>query len=241
MFPQKFEKNGKKFVKFGEMVAELAPRELIEEISKKYEVTLEHQFTVEPVEVKAGEKINLSGWFEAPGKPGEYRINIILSTEGYAVNIPVKTKFRVREREAVVLSNTDVRKAIEAAFGDRAKGAQFWLADSKYYAANLADIQSVLQQTKIEQLKYVAEDFDCDDFSFTLMGALHANPYEPKKMPTAKQAVFIVWVWWKMGNNVYGHALNMCVTADKKVYMIEPQNDRIFNVPPNWNLLLVMG
>ena len=245
MFPQKFVKNGKKFVRFkvGEEVveAELAPRELIDEISKNYEIKLQYSFTVEPQEVEPHGKINLSGFFEAPDKEGEYEIDITIRTPGYTHMFPNVAKFQVKKEEYVVFTAVEVDQAIKAAFGERAEKALWLNADVKYYGARLADLQAVLQETKIEQLRYVAEDFDCDDYSFTLMGAFHANPYKPEKMPTAKQAIFIAWVWWKQGSKIYGHALNSAVLQDRRVVMIEPQNGRVFNVPENWNLILIIG
>ena len=248
---KKFEKNGKKHIRFkyGDewIEAELAPREVVERIAKENEVKADYSFTVAPQEADAGEKVTLQGWFEAPDKEGEYTVDITVSTQGYSYTIPNVAKFRVKKQEQVILTAQEVDQAIKTAFGDRAEKALWLNADAKYYAARLDDIRAVLQTTKIDKLPYIIEKdtgveaYDCDDFSFALMGALHANPYKPQWMPTGKEAVFITWVWWKEGNNTYGHALNMCVTADKKVYMIEPQNYTIFNVPPNWNLILIIG
>ncbi len=247
MLVSKFIKEGRKFVRLenpvtGETIeAELAPREVVDEISKKYEIKLQYSFEVMPQEVEPHEKVNLTGYFEVPDKEGEYEIDITIRTKGYSHMFPSVAKFQVKKPEPIIFTAAEVDQAIKEAFGERAEKALWLNADARYYGAKLSDIQAVLQETKIEQLPYKAEETDCDDYSFLLMGAFHGNPYKPEWKSTAKQAIFIAWVWWKENDKTYGHALNLAVLEDKRVVMIEPQLDRIFNVPENWNLWLIIG
>ena len=246
MFPQKFVKNGKKFVRFkvGEEIveAELAPRELIDEISRHYEIKLQYSFTVEPQEVKPHENVNLSGFFEAPDKEGEYEIDITIRTPGYTHMFPNVAKFQVKKEEPVIFTAQEIVQIVNQTFGDRAEGCDFKLSDQKYYAAKLTDIQVVLQQTKIDELPYIIEEetgveaYDCDNFASALMGAFQCDPYKPEWRATGKQAVFECWVWWKDNDKTYGHALNCAILESRKFVFIEPQNDRIFDVPENWHI-----
>jgi len=248
MLTRKFVKEGKKFVKLenpvtGQVIeAELAPREVIDEISKQYEVKLEYNFSVEPAEVKPHDKVNLSGYFEAPDREGEYEIDITIRTKGYSHMLPSVVKFQVKKEELVIFTAQEIIQIVNQTFGERAKGCDFKLPDAKYYGAKLADIQAVLQQTKINRLPYIIEEetgveaYDCDNYSSALMGAFQCDPYKPEWRPTGKQAVFECWVWWKQNNKVYGHALNCAILENRKFIFIEPQNYRIFDVPENWHI-----
>ena len=57
------------------------------------------------------------------------------------------------------------KKLVGAAIGD-----PFYFADSYYQPVNEAAIQKVLVEDKTEMMKYITEDLDCDDFTFSLMG-----------------------------------------------------------------------
>jgi hypothetical protein len=239
MYPQKFEKEGKRFVKFGEIEAELAPIEVIKKIVEKHKI--EKDFELEYTkETEVLGKVNLNGWVKAPAKAGNYLLSIQFydkeqeySEETYIGYVKVGEAKKFLTAQEVINTYTKV-------FGERAKGTLWLTADSKYKKARLTDIRAILQETKIDQLPYKAEGTDCDDFANALMGAFHADPYKPEWKPTAKQAIFIVWVWWKDGDTTYAHALCSATDGDS-VWMIEPQNDAIFKVPSNWHLWLLMG
>jgi len=107
----------------------------------------------------------------------------------------------------------------------------FQLADQKYVVTNSKDIAEVLALDKIDIYQYAAEEFDCDDFAFALMGAFHHH------LKTASMPIFITWVNTPRG----GHAVLSYIHEDGKVRIIEPQSDLIMFVPENWSLLLLCG
>jgi len=242
MVIEKFVDGGVKKVKFvwgNEVkVAELAPRELVNAIATIHEVKLKSQFTMEPHIVKPKDKVNLNGWFEAPDRKGRYQVLLTIRGDNYLTQINIGT-IEVSQESKEKLSANEIVDAVKSAF--RGNVGSTYMADSTYYSASLDDIREVLNKTKIDCLPYIAEDADCDDFAFALMGAFHADPYKPEWEKTVKQAIFIAWVWWKQGEQMFAHALNLAVTGDKQVYLIEPQNDKIFTVPENWNLIVLMG
>lgn len=119
-------------------------------------------------------------------------------------------------------------------------GVQWWqtlfgyvsieLADQTYFPVDINKLKEVVKKDNTELQQYSLEDYDCDDFAFSLMGALHRD------RETACMPIFITWVNTPQG----GHAL-LSFYRDGAIYMLEPQNDQIFNVPPDWSLILVCG
>jgi len=241
MLPQKFIRDGKKFVRFkiGEEVieAELAPRELINEIISKYEVppsTHQVNITLDKTEAQPNERIGLSGWFTESDE-GKYRVFLYLQNVennqwkwGHLIGEIV-----IKKREEQIVEVKEIHDAVKNAFGERAKHGGFYYADSKYYLANVNKLVNALREAKVVEKGYESEWFDCDDFSFLAMGVWHGD----KEL--ARMACFIVWVWWKIENKVYAHALNGAYDGQFK--LIEPQAYKVFSVPSNWNLIVLIG
>ena len=133
------------------------------------------------------------------------------------------------------ISNTEILQAYQAAFGvtwwQTLFGlVDFELADQTYVAADVEKIEAILAKDMIEQEEYHAEEFDCDDFAFALMGAFHHN------RDTAAMPIFITWVNTPRG----GHAV-ISYYHEGVVKIIEPQNDKIFDIPKDWSLMMICG
>ena len=109
-------------------------------------------------------------------------------------------------------------------------GSIFQLADQYYQEIDEDLLFAVLDADKTDLEKYIAEDFDCDDFAFRLMGVLHQN------RDTAAMPIFITWIKFADG---MGHAL-LSYYKDGEVKMIEPQNDTI-HIVRKWELWLLCG
>ena len=107
----------------------------------------------------------------------------------------------------------------------------FKMADQDYNEADEGLIRSILEQDKTELEQYQAEEFDCDDFAFRLMGVFHQD------LRTAAMPIFITWVGMPDG---FGHAV-LSYYIEGIVKIIEPQNDDIYSVPSEWSLLLLCG
>ena len=106
----------------------------------------------------------------------------------------------------------------------------FKLADQYYQVADESIILGILEKDKTDLEKYVAEDFDCDDFAFRLMGVFHQDKR------TVAMPIFITWVSMPEG----GHAV-LSYYKNGKVHIIEPQNDEVYFVPKEWSLMLLCG
>ena len=118
-------------------------------------------------------------------------------------------------------------------------GSIFQLADAYYGEIDDAVEERLidfLTHDKTDLVHYKAEEHDCDDFAFRLMGLLHTDPV------LCAIPVFITWVSWVENGQRLGHAvLSYYKSSVGVVKGIEPQNDRIFIPPNGWRLDLLCG
>ena len=113
---------------------------------------------------------------------------------------------------------TEIQKLLKEAFGEK---CVLFLVDGKYRIPTLASFQKFLKEDKTDLFKYIAEEFDCEDFSFRLMGQV--------SYPGWSDIAFGIATSQK-------HAYNCIIAEDggqNKVFLVEPQNDRIFLAPEN--------
>jgi len=94
--------------------------------------------------------------------------------------------------------------------------AKLYLADVDYYLCPKQDVEEFLAEDPTDQERYVTEVFDCDDFSFRLMGQFHTKPYSALAFGIAWSSV---------------HAYNVFIDIEGKVWIIEPQTDEL--IEPN--------
>ena len=87
-----------------------------------------------------------------------------------------------------------------------------YLSDQVYRLCSLNDIREFLHQDATNHHQYKAEGFDCNDFSYRLMGQF--------SVPGWSDLAFGI-VWTDI------HALNIMVGTDKQIYFLEPQLDKI--------------
>jgi len=93
-----------------------------------------------------------------------------------------------------------------------------FISDNTYQIPRLEDIQRFLKINIFKFRQYVPEKFDCDNYSFSLMG-MSTNVL-------SGYAVGIIWVGTGIGREK--HALNFFIGNDKQITYIEPQTDKIF-------------
>jgi len=87
-----------------------------------------------------------------------------------------------------------------------------FLSDMDYKLTSKEEIERFLFSDRTDGYVYRKEYYNCDDFSFRLMGNLSIPGW-------AELAFGIAWS--------FKHAFNIFLDKDKKVWIIEPQNDRI--------------
>ncbi len=97
------------------------------------------------------------------------------------------------------------------------------LSDKKYKTAPFTEYERFLRYDETDKLIYTSEWFDCDDFSVRLHGNI-TIPY------WSALAFGELWVKTPSG----GHAVNLFIDNDREVWIVEPQNDKIFKMPDDW-------
>ncbi len=103
-------------------------------------------------------------------------------------------------------------KTIEKLFGFK----NVFCSDGAYKIPKKQDIIEFLKLHIFRFRKYVPEKYDCDNYSFSLMG-MFTNLM-------SGYAIGIVWVHAPEGN----HALNFFINKNLKIWYIEPQTNVIF-------------
>lgn len=88
------------------------------------------------------------------------------------------------------------------------------VSDNEYQTINRGVLENALKTNFIKFIKYRAEKFDCDDYSFILCGQL--------KLMFPGVAFGII--------HSKTHAFNFAILDDKSVVVIEPQTNKILTV-----------
>jgi hypothetical protein len=87
-----------------------------------------------------------------------------------------------------------------------------YISDNRYFLCSKNDVDKFLAQDITNKHKYVAEEFDCDDFSYRLMGQFSIRDWS---------GIALGIVWTDL------HALNCLIDDTGKFYFIEPQSDQL--------------
>jgi len=101
--------------------------------------------------------------------------------------------------------------------------AAIHFADNDYKTTTKTEMKRFLKDDLVDKNIYISEFYDCDDFSFALMGEVSCQEWG--KLPFG-----ILWTEVPGG----AHAVNVFIDSSRKVWIIEPQNDKIFQCPDNW-------
>lgn len=101
----------------------------------------------------------------------------------------------------------------------------YHLSDKNYKLVDINHLNEFLKTTKTHKRVYVANNHDCDDFSFELMGEVSSWD--------SHLAFGIIWAVTPEGQ---AHAFNWCVGEDKEIWFIEPQNNKVFKPDNRWDI-----
>ena len=94
-----------------------------------------------------------------------------------------------------------------------------YISDSTYWLCSQADITQFLALDLTNKEPYVKQEFDCDDFSYRLMGQLSTPEW-------AGIAFGIIWT------NL--HAMNCFIDDTGKFWFVEPQTDALKDTLDAW-------
>lgn len=127
-----------------------------------------------------------------------------------------------------VASGTRVQEIITLALGSRLiSDALIRMGDAYYYLPTRDEVTQVLEGSSLDRRTWLAQRFDCDDFSYVLKGEFSAHSYDAGEINFG----FSVGIIWGNFSWVAGfHAVNLVVLSDETVMLIEPQSDALYSV-----------
>ena len=111
------------------------------------------------------------------------------------------------------------------------QGFKYAFSDPYYKPCDIEAMASVLYSDQIQNQKYELHLFDCDDFTFALMGAFHHDRV------CAAMPIFITRIRRPSGVE---HGL-ITFYYQKKIVAIEAVSDAAYWTPRNWKLQLLLG
>lgn len=125
------------------------------------------------------------------------------------------------------LDHSEALTILKSELGTKCK---IYLSDMLYKTTSKEEIERFLAEDDTNYYKYVSEFFDCDDFSYRLHGQL--------SVPGWSDLAF--GIFWTGLPNGGGHALNIFIDNEDKVWIVEPQNDKVYELPDDWEPWLVV-
>ena len=124
------------------------------------------------------------------------------------------------------IASFEITTLLRAAFPN----AQIFLSDNQFKTVPIEELKKYIKYDITDAYKYTNEYYDCDDFSFALMGSLS----NPKWGCLPFGIVYVGTMFNEEGNMLAAHAVNIFIDPWRKIWVIEPQNDRVFEMPDNW-------
>lgn len=100
--------------------------------------------------------------------------------------------------------------------------------DPEYYNPTMDEVKQILEETKIERLTYKKNKFDCDNFALGLKWKVGKTALKEDHREV-EYCIGIVWGKIKMNDQWVNHAINWFIDDQGKIWLIEPQNDEVFD------------
>ena len=105
-------------------------------------------------------------------------------------------------------------------------------SDDTYWMPTFRDLEWLMVDTYFNEYGYVGELFDCDDFALCLHAFVVQERYKQmmeKKLSKEERLPWSFGQAWmrKYRGIVGGHAINICITRDKRIIFIEPQSEML--------------
>ena len=103
------------------------------------------------------------------------------------------------------------------------------IADAYYVLPTRNELEKLLFDSSITSKQYKKEVRDCDDFALLLHADVILSRY-CEELPWAFGQI------WYQDKKIGGHAINLCITYDNGMLLIEPQNVKIRYPCENMNI-----
>lgn len=106
-----------------------------------------------------------------------------------------------------------------------------WLRDKEYELPLLSDVEEFVKDSKVDEYHFIGEDFDCDDFALQLHAEVKRKHH---------------WAFGEaFGDKINGipilHNLNIFISSNGNVYLLEPQTDEIWKAVKGQDNILIIG
>ena len=89
-----------------------------------------------------------------------------------------------------------------------------FISDLRFRLTSKEEAEKFTNATKLKFRRWIREDFDCDNFSFALLG------YWSESLES-----FAFGIAWSRT-----HAFNIMIDKDKKIWIVEPQTNRYYTI-----------
>lgn len=124
------------------------------------------------------------------------------------------------------IDSTEIISIIDAEFLNGIK----IISDYKYKTTTVEELIRFLDSDITDKYNYVSEYFDCNNFSFSLMGRI-SNP---------SWGCLPFGVLYIERTNGSLHALNCFIDKNRELWVIEPQTDDVFKASKSWKCVMLI-
>lgn len=114
-----------------------------------------------------------------------------------------------------------------------------WLADKTYIMPAKEGLKKLLFDSQIDRYAYKSELQDCDDYALLLHAyVIHERykDFKEGKIPENQLYSLAFGQVWYRDKKIGYHAINICITCDKGILLIEPQQDKIWKPKKNMSI-----
>lgn len=133
------------------------------------------------------------------------------------------------DEDKVYMTRQQVRQLISNQLGALlGRRCGLYFADAEYYCTPIDNARDIIAHSATDQLTWVEEVFDCDDFAHALKAVFTQATYKEgrRRLPHCFGII-----WGVLDGK--SHAFNWMVNSDRTLRFVEPQNHEVFEVGPN--------
>ena len=139
-----------------------------------------------------------------------------------------KSKPIIGDDQAILPGNKVLSKLL--ACWPKFNPGRLWEADNSYIMPTRVELEKLLFDSVVDSYGYVSEILDCDDAALLLHADIikqRYKDYKSGKIPKDQQfPLAFGQIWYQSSRGL--HAVNICITRDEGVLLIEPQTDKIW-------------
>jgi len=135
--------------------------------------------------------------------------------------------------EGTKLTSAEVKNLLKTEL--RLDDEKIFVGDRDYLAYSVEKLQEFLAADLVDKIKYRSEVLDCDDFARILQGR-EREWFGKTSMQNCGSTLGTVWGDLRAteeSEEPYHHAMNFFIDSEKRVYMVEPQTDKMRLVTSN--------